>query len=261
MIDVNVYLGQWPYRRLPLDEPKALADRLRALGIEQAWAGHFDALLHRDIASVNVRLASACQESGGFFRPIGTIDPTLPDWERDLDRCAGELAMPGIRIHPNYHGYKLDDPVCEAVLKRATELKLLVQLPLTMEDDRTRHPRYSPPSVDAGPLAKLVGKIEGLRLVILNAGKTITAEQAADVVRGGDVLVDIAMIEGLEALSRWVEAVGPERLLFGSYAPFFYPESATLKLVESGLPESVVTKIRGANALRMATSHQASSPP
>jgi predicted TIM-barrel fold metal-dependent hydrolase len=248
MIDVNIYLGHWPYRRLPLDEPKALAEKLRALGIEQAWAGHFDALLHRDITSVNARLAMACNDSGNFFHPIGAIDPTLPDWEGDLDRCAGELAMHAIRLHPDFHGYKLDDPLCESVLKQATSRKLIVQLSLTMEDDRTRHPRLSPPSVDAAPLAKLVGKIEGLRLMTLNIGKTMTAEQAADVVRAGDVLVDIAMVEGLEAIKRWVDAVGPDRLVFGSYAPFFSPESATLKLTESGLPESVLEKIRSGNA-------------
>lgn len=254
MIDVNIYLGHWPYRRLPLDEPKALAEKLRALGIEQAWAGHFDALLHRDITSVNARLAKACKDSGDFFRPIGAVDPTLPDWEGDLDRCAGELAMQGIRLHPDFHGYKLDDPLFESVLRRATERKLLVQLPLTMEDDRTRHPRLSPPSIDAAPLAKVVGRIDGLRLMVLNIGKALTVEQAADVVRAGDVLVDIAMVEGLEAIKRWVDLVGPDRLVVGSYAPFFYPESAALKLAESGLPESVLEKIRSANAARMITS-------
>lgn len=254
MIDVNVYLGHWPYRRLPLDEPKALAAKLRAIGIEHAWAGHFDALLHRDITSVNARLALACKVSGDFFHPIGAIDPTLPDWEGDLDRCAGELAMPGIRLHPNYHGYELDDAACEAVLKRATERKLLVQLSLAMEDDRTRHPRLSPPSVDAAPLAKLIGKIGELRLMILNGGRLLSPEQAAEVARAGDVLIDIAMIEGLEAIKRWVDLVGPDRLVFGSYAPFFYPESATLKLTESGLPESVLSKIRSGNGARMITS-------
>jgi predicted TIM-barrel fold metal-dependent hydrolase len=254
MIDVNVYLGHWPYRRLPLDEARALAEKLGARGIKQALAGHFDALLHRDITSVNVRLAQVCKDSGPFFRPIGAVDPTLPDWEGDLDRCAGELGMPGIRLHPNYHGYKLDDPVFEAVLAKATQRKLFVQLPLTMEDDRTRHPRLSPPSVDAAPLAKLVGKVEGLRLILLNAGKAMSADQAADIVRAGDVLVDLAMVEGLEAVAKWVEAIGPDRLVLGSYAPFFYPESATLKLVESGLPESLLEKVRSANAAKMLTS-------
>ena len=61
IIDTNISLFQWPFRRLPLDELKALVRKLRALGITEAWAGSFEGLLHRDIAGVNQRLVQACE--------------------------------------------------------------------------------------------------------------------------------------------------------------------------------------------------------
>ena len=39
MIDVNVNLSRWPFRRLAGDEPEGLVARLRKHRVIQAWAG------------------------------------------------------------------------------------------------------------------------------------------------------------------------------------------------------------------------------
>ena len=48
--------------------------------------------------------------------------------------------------------------------------------------------------------------------------------------------------------------ISPERVLFGSHPPLFDFESAELKLIESGLPESVLRQIREDNAARLLAS-------
>ena len=64
MIDTNLYLSRWPARRLPLDDTPKLVAALKTHGIKEAWAGSFDALLHKDIGSVNARLAVECKAHG-----------------------------------------------------------------------------------------------------------------------------------------------------------------------------------------------------
>ena len=117
LIDVNVTLGRWPFRRLPLDETPALVAKLRHNGVKQAWVGTFDGLFYKDIAAANAWLAGECHRHGrGLLTPFGSINPTLPDWEDHFHRCAEIHHMAGIRLHPNYHGYKLDDPVFARLL-------------------------------------------------------------------------------------------------------------------------------------------------
>jgi uncharacterized protein len=252
LIDVNVNLGRWPTRRVRGDEPAELAAKLRASGVTEAWAGSFDGLLHKDLAAVNARLAADCRAQAGVrFVPFGTVNPMLPDWEEDLRRCAEEYRMPGIRLHPNYHGYKLDHPEVGRLLALATTRKLVVALALVMEDERMMHPVLRVPPVDPAPLADVVARTPGLRLVLLNALGKLRGEALIRLVRAGEVFVEIAMLEGVAGVANVLAQVAPERVLFGSHAPFFYVEAALLKLKESPLTLPQLRAIRHANARRL----------
>lgn len=239
MIDVNVSLSRWPFRRLPLDEPAALAAALRRLGVSQAWAGSFDGVLHRDVAGLNRRLADDCKAHGdGLFVPFGTVNPTLPDWREDLRRCHEEHRMPGIRLHPNYHGYGLDDPRLAALLDDAAGRSMLVQVVAAMEDERTQHPLVRVPPIDPAPLAALVAGRPTLRVVLLNASLRPTGDPIKRLVDTGRIWIDTAMLEGISAIEKVVNWVGSGRLLAGSHAPFYCAEAPALKLQEAALGDA-----------------------
>jgi len=251
VIDVNAYLGRWPFRHLPLEETVRLIEKLSSLGIRQAWVSPFEALLHRDVSGVNARLVAECRKSPEFLVPFGAVNPVLPGWQSDLRRCAEEYGMPGIRLFPGYHGYPLDDPRFAELLDLAGELGLVVQIAVTMEDDRTQHPLLRVPAVDVKPVPGLLKSRPELKIVLLNAFKTITRQQAGELAAAGRVSFEIAMLEGIGGVERLLETVPLDRLLLGTYAPFFIPESALLKLQESELGETRRTALASGNAERL----------
>lgn len=250
MIDVNVHLSRWPFRRLPDDETPALVARLRAAGVTQAWAGNFDALLHRDLTAVNDRTAAECAAFPDLLWPVASLNPALPDWESDLQRAVERHGMRVMRLYPNYHGYGLDDPRFAAVLDAAIGLRLIVQLVVLMEDERTQSPWVRVPPVNLQPLPELLAGRGGLRLMLLNAFPVLRGETLERLMSRDNLACDIATLEGMQGLSRLLNQVPYERVMFGSHAPFFIHRSAVLKLHESELPEPVRQAIVADNARR-----------
>jgi predicted TIM-barrel fold metal-dependent hydrolase len=249
VIDVNISLHQWPFRRLPADDPESLAATLRSKGVTQAWAGSFEGLLHRDLSAVNTRLAADCSKHGnGLFLAFGEINPKLPDWQEDLRRCHEHHHMRGIRLHPNYHGYGLDDPACTELLSAAASRGLMVQIAIAMEDERTQYPLLRVPPVNPAPLGAILKSLPKLRLILLNKNRTPDARVLSE---AGEVYFDVAMVEGIAGVARLAGEVTPGRVLFGSHSPFFYFDSAALKIKEAGLPPEQARAISQDNAKKL----------
>jgi uncharacterized protein len=250
IIDTQVYLSRWPFRRIPGDEDTAeLVELLRGHGVVQAWTGSFDGVFHKDIGAVNARLAEACRTDGeGLLVPFGTVNPKLPDWEEELRRCAEDYGMPGIRLHPNYHCYALDDPVFARLLELSAERGMIVQLVAWMEDTRHQNPLMPVPEVDLAPLAEIVGGLGDLRIVLQNALHVPGRKHLLPLIKCEDVYFDLPKLELIEGLAVALKSMPIERLLFASYSPMFYFESTLLKLRESVLSKSEAKGILQDNA-------------
>lgn len=252
MIDVNVHLSRWPFRRLRGDDPASLCSILKNGGVEQAWVGSLDSLLHRDVEGVNRRLTAACREHGdGFLVPFGSVNPMLPDWEEDLRRCQEEHRMPGIRLYPNYHQYTLTEPALASLLDQASARGMVVQIVAAMEDTRTQHPLVQVPVVDLMPLERLLPKLPSLRLCVLNGLGALGVDQCQRLLAVGNIHFDIAMLEGAGGVRRFLDQVPARQLLFGSHFPLFYLESSRLKMEESEVATPERQAILRDNARRL----------
>ncbi|MFN7934823.1 MAG: amidohydrolase family protein [Bryobacteraceae bacterium] len=214
--------------------------KLRSAGVVEAWAGSFDALLHRDLGAVNLRLTEECRKSGGgLLKPVGCVNPMLPDWMEDLRRCQERYGMKAIRLHPNYHGYRLEDAVGRELLRAAAQRGLIVQIAAQMEDERTQHALLRVTPVPLQVLPSLTSEIEGLRVLVLNHPRPV---------RWDRVYWDFCAVESVHGLANLLKGDAADSLCFGSYYPFFLFESALLKMKEAGAEGAQLEKLRTGTA-------------
>ena len=257
IIDTNIHLFEWPFRKLKYARTEALVAKLRKHRITQAWAGSFEAVLNKQLDLVNRRLADECKALGdGMLMAMGSVNPAWPDWEEDLKRCHEQYRMRGVRLYPAYHGYTLDQPDFARLLAEAAKRGLLVQIVLRLEDERVHQPSIVIAGVDLSPLPGVLKKLPNAKVQLINSAGPLLANKLAALVKETKITFDIAATEGNGGVGRLIEgknysyrgAIPVERLMFGSHVPYFPCESALLKLFESPLTLEQLEKIMHANA-------------
>ena len=258
-VDTNVTLSHWPMRRVPFDEPAAFLKQLRSHGVTQAWASSFEGLLHRDMAGVNARLAENCRTHGkDFWVPFGCVNPALPGWQEDLRRCREDHDMPGVRIFPGYHGYTLAEPRFAEFMDAVQEHGQILQIVITIEDVRVQHSRLQATPVDLQPLPELLASRPRLKVMLLNWNRALNVSVVPALASAGRVWIDIATQESVAGVSSLLKQVPAKAVVFGSHAPYYYFESAWLKLKESEISPGDLKLIQAENASRIMG--QASEP-
>jgi uncharacterized protein len=258
IIDTNVNLFKWPFRRMKYGETKSLVAKLRHHRITKAWAGNFEALFSKSINEVNARLAEECRVNGeGILIPFGTVNPAWPDWEEDLRRCHEIHRMPGIRLYPAYQTFDLNHKDFIPLVSQATERGLIIQIVGDMEDSRVNHPIVLTRQVSFDPLIDIMKKIPQAKVQLLSWNERVKRELLNKLVSETSVVLDISWLEGTGALGRLIEGnswSGPEmpvpveRLLFGSHAPYFPVEATVIKLFESPLTLEQMKAVMNVNA-------------
>jgi len=260
IIDTNVHLFDWPFRKLKYANTDALVAKLRNHRITQAWAGSFEAVLNKQLDAANRRLADECGiRGGGVLIPIGSVNPAWADWEEDLRRCHEQYRMPGVRLYPAYHGFTFDQPEFIRLLDDAAKRGLLVQIVLRLEDERVHHFATNIPPINVTPLADALKKTPQAKVQLINSAGPLLGNNVPALVRETQVTFDIAATEGNGGVGRLIEgtnysyrgAIPVGRLLFGSHAPFFPCECALMKLFESPLSLEQLEKLMNANARRL----------
>src|SRR5437763_68240 len=184
IIDTNIHLFEWPFRKLKYARTEALVGKLRKHRIAQAWAGSFDAVLQKQLDAVNQRLAEECRSRGaGMLIPIGSVNPAWPDWAEDLRRCHEQYRMRGVRLYPAYHGYSLDHPEFARLLDEAAKRGMLVQIVLRMEDERVHHVATNVPLLNTSPLAEVLKKVPQAKVQLINSAGPLLGNNLPTLVR------------------------------------------------------------------------------
>jgi len=228
LIDVNTYIGHWPFRQLRHNTATALAKRLDQRGIDRAMVASLNGVFYRNVHSANEEIAKETRRLRDRLIPFATLNPTFPGWEEDLRRCAEDLELQGLRLYPQYHNYQLTDSAALELIDAATQLGWAVQLPIRIEDRRTRHPFDLAADLSSAALTQIVKLRPKTKWMFLDALGLDGSQFPAK----AHFLVEISRMSAVlqNNIPDFIEQAGPEHLAFGTGMPLKVPESALLKL-------------------------------
>jgi hypothetical protein len=99
--------------------------------------------------------------------------------------------------------------------------------------------------VDLQPLSGILQEMNESRVMLLNANAAMLLRHLQNC---PNIWLDFAMIEGVGGVENLLKAWPLERIVFGSFAPVFYWESALLKIQESALNTTQASAVKWQNA-------------
>lgn len=258
IIDTNLHLFQWPFRKMKYGDTRSLVEKLRRHRITQAWSGNYEALFSKSIDVTNAKLAEECRKNGqGMLIPFGTVNPAWPDWEEDLRRCQEVHRMIGVRVYPGYQMFDLNHPEFFRLINEATKRGMIVQIVGDIEDTRVHHPIVATREFKFEPIVDIMKKVPGAKVQLLGWNLYVNGDLLKKLVTDTNVVLDISWLESVGALGRTIEGnswngpetpVQVERFLFGSNAPLFPVEASMIKLFESPLTLQQMKAVMHENA-------------
>ena len=132
IIDVNVSLARWPFRRLAGDEPATLVAKLRRRTSHRP-GGQLRGYPHKDLAGVNAGLRRTAAATVQACSYLLVHQSQFPIGRRTCG-AARRAQMPGIGCIPTITDTSsMIQPFASS--EASADRKLIVQLALCMEDD------------------------------------------------------------------------------------------------------------------------------
>jgi predicted TIM-barrel fold metal-dependent hydrolase len=184
------------------------------------------------------------QIAGERILPFASVHPESPDAPGEIRRAA-EAGLKGLKFHPMYQNFTVDDPGLLPLFTLIRDLNLVVLLhagfDIAFPDDRRAEPQK---------IARLADSVPGIKLVAAHAGGWQDWDSVGEVLCGKDIFFDTSFFhEATEDQRRNILRRHPvDRILFGSDSPWT-DQSQSLAYAESWFPETgALEKVLSLNA-------------
>lgn len=257
----------------------AFPDDLAGRAIEQLTArgdwqargdGTIDGLLHSmDQANIDVAVfcavATRPKQAKGIFKwqrkiydrhcdrlvPFGSIHPRDKK-PRKWARKFAEEGFAGIKLHPMYQDFVVDDEEVFAIYEAAVEYDLVVAVhsgrDIGFENDKT------PDRASPKRLARVLKKIDGIRLLCTHMGGWQMWDEVEEHLLGKDVAFETSFSAGHLEPDRLVDLIrrhGIERVCFGTDWPWRSHQDELAAMEALGLDGQELRRVLLKNAARL----------
>lgn len=251
-LDVNAWVGRWPFRPVPVTTASGLLRQMDRHGIEKAVVSSLHAVFYRNSQAGNEELHEETKRHRDRLIPHATINPTYEGWREDLKVCQESFGMAGLRLVPQYHNYRLSGGEAREAVNAAAELGMPVAFPMRLEDRRQRHWLDVAPDLSAGEIEAVVRACPNATFFVLEGIGLENSALVQDPRLRGRVYIEISRFTSVlqQSIPRMIEAAGHEQLVFGTGMVLKVPTPAILKVEALKASKKVKEAISCRNAAR-----------
>lgn len=250
VLDINAFIGRWPYWPVPATNTSDVAKKLTQWGIDRACICSTRSLFV-NWEDGNVETESAVREHPEQFLSFACLGPL------ELSHCTGhgrhDLAayrtrgFRGIRLYPHHHSYHpLVEPFIDDLCEQAATLSMPVLLSF-----RTIM-NWGVPTQELSHLPALVERHPRVPWILSGINYLHEIRTAVALLQKYETVhLETSCVMGYEAIRKLVEECGHERILFGSAAPIQHGRANLEKVTHARVPDSVKEAILYQNAQRL----------
>lgn len=194
--------------------------------------------------AVNDFAASLCSDKIIAF---GSIFPDSPDAIEELERIK-ELGLKGVKLHPEYQQFDIDDEKMKPIYRKISELGLITVFHAGLDAG------YAPPyHSNPEKFAKIISRLD-TPVVAAHYGGMAQCEDVIKYLCGTPIYFDISY--GYGAITKYyaqtiIEKHGADKILFGSDSPWHKPKWEKYLLETLNLSEEEKDMIYYENAAKL----------
>jgi predicted TIM-barrel fold metal-dependent hydrolase len=231
-VDVHAFVGPYPYRYVPHPDPDVLVRVLEREEVDAAWVGHLPSAFWRDPSPGNAALLTALAPHAPVLRPVPTVRPDWPHWERELAQAV-EAGAPAVRAYPPQWGLGPDADAMVELAHACAQRGLVLLLTVRFEDLRQRS--RLDVAGDLQPAAvRAVVRRSPAAVLVTAAGRDFVEEVhwGLTPAEQGRVWYDLSWIWGPpeDHLAHLFRAVGSSRFVFGTGWPLRLTQTPSANL-------------------------------
>ena len=250
VVDVNAFIGKWPYWPIPVSSAEEVVSQLAPWGIDRACVSSTRSLfVHWEDGNREVEKAAA--QYGTRLVPfacLGTYEKSHrhADGKHDLTKYQ-ERGFRGIRLYPQHHSYHLliesfIDDICEQAL--ALQMPILLPLRAVMN--------WGVPALELQDMLRIVERHSRVSWILSGVNYLQEIRSALFLLRRyPSVHLETSCVMGYEAIQKVVNECGYEQLLFGSGAPLQHGRANLDKILHARVSDPARTAILACNATRL----------
>lgn len=251
LIDVNAYLGHFAFRQLRHNTAATLVKLMDSREIDKAVVSSASAITYRNSQAGNEEVWAEAKRHLDRLIPFAVLNPSYAGWRDDLGICHEDFGMRGLRLYPRWHGYALSDPCCLELVNAATERRMVVSIPIRVEDNRQRSWLVDAADVPLEEIAALLKACPRAQFLLVNGvGFADSLLGRKDSGLPANYYIEISRLSAVLAneIGQLITNLGAERIVFGTGMPFNYPDPALVKLEVLEASKTAKEKIRWRNA-------------